>query len=41
MCGNGRIDGDEECDAGYSGDQCCDRKCKLKPEAHCRYFVPL
>eukprot|EP00052_Salpingoeca_macrocollata_P026639 m.248371 g.248371 ORF g.248371 m.248371 type:complete len:855 (-) comp22611_c0_seq1:254-2818(-) len=46
LCGNGRVepngvDGingtsdDEECDAGYSGDECCTASCKLQPTATC------
>ncbi|XP_063412810.1 ADAM 17-like protease [Mytilus trossulus] len=35
FCGNGKLEEDEECDAGYYGDNCCDRDCKLKPGAIC------
>lgn len=38
-CGNYRIDGDEQCDAGYEGrnnnDRCCDSSCRLKAGALC------
>ena len=34
FCGNLRVEGDEECDAGLLGsedsDECCDEYCKLK-----------
>lgn len=40
FCGNLRVEGDEECDAGLLGtednDQCCDKDCKLRPRAVCR-----
>jgi disintegrin and metalloproteinase domain-containing protein 17 len=40
FCGNDRIEGKEECDAGLNGrqgiDKCCDADCKLKPGAECR-----
>ncbi|KAK7490838.1 hypothetical protein BaRGS_00017894 [Batillaria attramentaria] len=40
LCGNGLIDKDEECDAGFLGnkqeDPCCTSDCKLKPGATCR-----
>lgn len=35
FCGNGKLEEDEECDAGYYGDDCCDKNCKLKPGAIC------
>ncbi|XP_044756586.1 ADAM 17-like protease isoform X2 [Coccinella septempunctata] len=39
FCGNLRVEGDEECDAGLLGtednDQCCDKDCKLRPRAVC------
>nr|KAI8744900.1 ADAM 17-like protease isoform X2 [Biomphalaria glabrata] len=39
MCGNGKIDKDEQCDSGGLGisglDPCCDNSCKLKPNATC------
>lgn len=42
FCGNGIVDGDEECDAGTNSkiglDKCCTPECKLKPTATCRYL---
>lgn len=38
LCGNGRIDKDEECDAGKNGDLCCDTDCKLIGQATCSYM---
>merc|ERR1712223_2155075 len=39
FCGNLRVEGDEECDAGLLGsedtDACCDENCKLRPNARC------
>jgi len=39
FCGNLRVEGDEECDAGLLGsedtDSCCDENCKLRPNARC------
>ena len=39
FCGNLRVEGDEECDAGLLGsedsDECCDEYCKLKEHAKC------
>ncbi|CAG9815256.1 unnamed protein product [Phaedon cochleariae] len=39
FCGNLRVEGDEECDAGLLGtednDVCCDKDCKLRPKAMC------
>ncbi|XP_052098663.1 ADAM 17-like protease [Mytilus californianus] len=35
LCGNGRIDIGEECDAGYEGDFCCDAQCELRSGAVC------
>ena len=39
FCGNLRVEGDEECDAGLLGsedtDTCCDENCKLRPKAKC------
>ncbi|OWF44607.1 ADAM 17-like protease [Mizuhopecten yessoensis] len=35
FCGNGRVDEDEECDAGTFGDQCCNKECKLVDDAVC------
>ena len=39
FCGNLRVEGDEECDAGLLGsdnsDNCCDENCKLRPTAVC------
>ncbi|KAL5017900.1 hypothetical protein ScPMuIL_003622 [Solemya velum] len=39
FCGNGRVDGGEECDGGFrevnEEDRCCSSKCKLKPGAQC------
>ncbi|XP_071744332.1 LOW QUALITY PROTEIN: ADAM 17-like protease [Lepeophtheirus salmonis] len=39
FCGNLRVEGDEECDAGLLGsedtDACCDENCKLRPMAKC------
>merc|ERR1711871_1375283 len=29
VCGNGILEGDEECDSGFSGDKCCTSACKL------------
>ncbi|XP_069139194.1 ADAM 17-like protease [Argopecten irradians] len=40
LCGNGRIDKDEECDAGKNGDLCCDTDCKLIGQATCRSSDP-
>ncbi|XP_068218775.1 ADAM 17-like protease [Palaemon carinicauda] len=38
-CGNQRVEGQEECDAGLVGqddnDVCCDKHCKLRPRANC------
>lgn len=43
-CGNDRVEGLEECDAGFSGrqglDKCCDYNCKLRANAVCRYKPP-
>jgi len=40
FCGNLRVEGDEECDAGLLGtednDNCCDKNCKLRHGAVCR-----
>ncbi|XP_019760569.1 ADAM 17-like protease isoform X2 [Dendroctonus ponderosae] len=39
FCGNLRVEGDEECDAGLLGtednDACCDKDCKLRIKAMC------
>uniref|UniRef100_A0A6P7FK36 ADAM 17-like protease n=1 Tax=Diabrotica virgifera virgifera TaxID=50390 RepID=A0A6P7FK36_DIAVI len=39
FCGNLRVEGDEECDAGLLGtednDACCDKDCKLRSKAMC------
>lgn len=39
FCGNLRVEGEEECDAGLLGsedtDSCCDENCKLRPNARC------
>ncbi|XP_018575504.1 ADAM 17-like protease isoform X2 [Anoplophora glabripennis] len=39
FCGNLRVEGDEECDAGLLGtednDACCDKDCKLRNKAMC------
>ncbi|XP_068911019.1 ADAM 17-like protease isoform X3 [Tenebrio molitor] len=39
FCGNLRVEGDEQCDAGLLGtednDACCDKDCKLRPKAVC------
>lgn len=35
VCGNGRIEGDEECDSGFNGDSCCTSFCKLQSGALC------
>ena len=39
FCGNLRVEGDEECDAGFPGteerDPCCDQNCRLRPGAEC------
>ncbi|XP_069107387.1 ADAM 17-like protease [Argopecten irradians] len=35
FCGNGRIDEGEECDAGVSGDNCCNKECQLVDDAMC------
>lgn len=39
FCGNLRVEGEEECDAGLLGsedtDACCDENCKLRPNAKC------
>ena len=38
-CGNQRVEGQEECDAGLVGqndvDTCCDKNCQLRPTAKC------
>ncbi|XP_076068053.1 ADAM 17-like protease [Oratosquilla oratoria] len=38
-CGNQRVEGQEECDAGLVGqdneDPCCDKNCKLRPDVKC------
>ncbi|XP_064090415.1 ADAM 17-like protease isoform X1 [Macrobrachium nipponense] len=38
-CGNQRVEGQEDCDAGLVGqddiDMCCDKHCKLRAEAKC------
>ncbi|MCL4121393.1 UNVERIFIED_CONTAM: hypothetical protein GTU68_036745, partial [Idotea baltica] len=38
-CGNQRVEGQEDCDAGLVGqddiDMCCDKHCKLRQEAFC------
>lgn len=38
-CGNQRVEGQEECDAGLVGqddiDMCCDKYCKLREKAFC------
>lgn len=45
FCGNLRVEGDEECDAGLLGtedsDHCCDKNCKLRrtPGVNCRYDI--
>lgn len=45
FCGNLRVEGDEECDAGLLGtednDSCCDKDCKLRRNqgAVCRYKI--
>lgn len=45
FCGNLRVEGDEECDAGLLGtedsDHCCDKNCKLRrtPGVNCRYNI--
>lgn len=40
ICGNGRIDEGEECDAGFLSkfnlDDCCDKSCRLVAGAVCR-----
>ncbi|XP_060068146.1 ADAM 17-like protease [Ylistrum balloti] len=38
LCGNGRVDDKEECDAGPDGDLCCDKDCKLVDQATCSYM---
>ncbi|XP_062584922.1 ADAM 17-like protease [Saccostrea cucullata] len=35
VCGNGRMEGTEECDAGFNGDNCCTSQCKLRAGAIC------
>ena len=39
FCGNLRVEGEEECDAGLLGsedtDACCDENCKLRTNARC------
>nr|XP_022337105.1 ADAM 17-like protease isoform X2 [Crassostrea virginica] len=39
LCGNGRLDKNEECDAGYEGDKCCNENCefrvKIKGQIQC------
>lgn len=41
FCGNLRVEGGEECDAGLLGtednDVCCDKDCKLRQKAMCRW----
>ncbi|ETE70641.1 Disintegrin and metalloproteinase domain-containing protein 17, partial [Ophiophagus hannah] len=42
VCGNSRVDEEEECDPGLlhlQNDFCCTSDCKLKPNAKCRYFI--
>ena len=38
FCGNFRVEGDEQCDGGPEGDQCCTRDCEFHPGAICRYY---
>ncbi|KAK3096239.1 hypothetical protein FSP39_024834, partial [Pinctada imbricata] len=33
LCGNGRLDKGEQCDAGYEGDRCCSTDCRFKNPA--------
>ncbi|XP_056012005.1 ADAM 17-like protease [Ostrea edulis] len=35
VCGNGRIEANEECDAGFNGDRCCTPDCQLQNGALC------
>ena len=35
FCGNHRVEGSEQCDAG-TGDKCCSDTCQLKPGVVCR-----
>lgn len=40
VCGNSRVDEEEECDPGLlhlQSDLCCTSDCKLKPDAKCRW----
>uniref|UniRef100_A0A8W8IJG5 Uncharacterized protein n=1 Tax=Magallana gigas TaxID=29159 RepID=A0A8W8IJG5_MAGGI len=30
LCGNGRLDKNEECGACYTGDKCCNEKCEFR-----------
>lgn len=43
LCGNGIVEENEECDIGFPEedveDKCCNRDCKFKPGAQCRYVV--
>jgi hypothetical protein len=34
-CGNGRLDGDEECDPGIAADTCCTSACRLAAGCEC------
>ena len=36
FCGNNKVEGDEQCDAGV-GDKCCSASCQLIAPAVCRY----
>ena len=36
FCGNWRVEGEEECDAGRDGDSCCDSSCRLTRGSICR-----
>ena len=37
LCGNWLVEGDEDCDSGPGGDDCCDSTCVLRVNASCRW----
>ncbi len=40
VCGDGVVEGDEECDAGPSGSACCTETCRLTPGSRCAVDDP-